>query len=158
MMIDMERIENAVLYQGKAKEAAERLGLTTATINQYRANPEAKAWRNWRKMDLEVAQRIMEVFAKEDEQAAEIAKYWLDYDVTEKQYDELPDEEKKALLAKNREMMAPLSTLGGPYYMAHYLDVEPDWTKGSTPQLEGYEYIKTVYFGTSYCLFKRVGA
>lgn len=158
MMIDMERIENAVLYQGKAKEAAERLGLTTATINQYRANPEAKAWRNWRKMDLEVAQRIMEVFAKEDEQAAEIAKYWLDYDVTEKQYDELSDEEKKALLAKNREMMAPLSTLGGSYYMVHYLDVEPDWTKGSTPQLEGYEYIKTVYFGTSYCLFKRVGA
>lgn len=158
MMIDMERIENAVLYQGKAKEAAERLGLTTATINQYRANPEAKAWRNWRKMDLEVAQRIMEVFAKEDEQVTEIAKYWINYNISEEDYDALPDEEQKALLAKNREMMAPLSALGGPYYMAHYLDVEPDWTKGSTPQLEGYEYIKTVYFGTSYCLFKRVGA
>lgn len=155
MNINMDRIEEAILYQGTAKEAAGRLGLTTAVINQYRANPEAKAWRNWKGMSLNKAVEIMQLFAKEDEQATEIAKYWLDYDVSEKQYDELNDEDRKELLVKNREMMAPLTVLGGAYYMAHYLDVEPDWVEGSTPQLEGYEYIKTVYFGTSYCLFKK---
>lgn len=158
MMIDTNRIEDAVLFQGTAKSVAERFGMTAQTVAQYRADPASKSYRNWKKMPLEKLEEIMKVFAKEDEQAKEYAKYWIDYDISEEEYDALSDEEKKALLAKNREMMAPLSTLGGSYYMVHYLDVEPDWAKGSTPQLEGYEYIKTVYFGTSYCLFKRVGA
>lgn len=75
MIIDVEKIEHAILYEKTAQETANRFGLSVAVVNQYRANPEAKAFRDWQKMSLETAINIMSVIHEDEKEAEKKAKF-----------------------------------------------------------------------------------
>lgn len=75
MIIDVEKIEHAILYEKTAQQTANRFGLSIAVVNQYRANPEAKAFRDWQKMSLETAINIMSVIHEEEEETAKKEKF-----------------------------------------------------------------------------------
>lgn len=66
MIIDTEKIEKA-LFSGTAPSVAERFTLSLATVNQYRASKDAKAFRDWKKISLEKAEKIMEIINNEEE-------------------------------------------------------------------------------------------
>lgn len=66
MIIDTAKIEHAILHQGTAQWTASRFGLSPALVNQYRANPDAKAYRDWHRMSLETAEIIMNTILEEE--------------------------------------------------------------------------------------------
>lgn len=66
MIIDTTKIEHAILHQGTAQWTASRFGLSPALVNQYRANPDAKAYRDWHRMSLETAEIIMNTILEEE--------------------------------------------------------------------------------------------
>lgn len=59
MIIDTEKIRKALLDK-PAREAAELTGLPIKTVNNYQANENAKGYRDWKKIKLDVAMMIME--------------------------------------------------------------------------------------------------
>lgn len=68
MILDLEKIEQALLHQRTAQQTADRFGLSLPVVNQYRANPEAKAFRDWKKMNLETAMNIMAKITEEEKE------------------------------------------------------------------------------------------
>lgn len=68
MMIDTNKIEEAILHQGTAKNVAERFGMTSQTVAQYRADPASNSYRNWKKMPLEKLEEIMNILNKEEKE------------------------------------------------------------------------------------------
>ena len=58
MIIDTEKIRTAI-FEGQAKDAAERTGISENTIDGYRANEKAKGYRDWQGMSLRKAIEIL---------------------------------------------------------------------------------------------------
>ena len=64
MNINIETIEQ-VIFEGTAKEAAKRTGLSKATIDSYRANPEKVNYRDWQGISLKKAIEILNKLEEE---------------------------------------------------------------------------------------------
>lgn len=64
MNIDIETIKQ-VIFEGTAKESAERTGLSKATIDSYRANPEKANYRDWQGISLKKAIEILNKLEEE---------------------------------------------------------------------------------------------
>ena len=58
MIIDTEKIRTAI-FEGQAKDAAEKTGIPQSTIDGYRANRTAKGYRDWQGMSLKTALEII---------------------------------------------------------------------------------------------------
>lgn len=78
MMIDTNRIKEAILYQGTAKNVAERFGMTAQTVAQYRADPASNSYRNWKKMPLEKLEEIMSILNKEEKEMESKKQFEMD--------------------------------------------------------------------------------
>ena len=78
MMIDTNRIEDAILRQGTAKNVAERFGLTAQTVAQYRADPASNSYRNWKKMPLDKLEEIMNILNKEEKEMKSKKQFEMD--------------------------------------------------------------------------------
>lgn len=64
MIIDTEKIYDAI-KSGTAQSVSERFGLPLSTVNQYRASENSSSYRNWQKMNLETAIKVMTIINKE---------------------------------------------------------------------------------------------
>lgn len=67
MIIDTRKIYDA-LMKGTSRSVAERFNIPAQTIRQYRAAKGSKSYRNWRLMRLEVAESMMEIINREEQE------------------------------------------------------------------------------------------
>ncbi|MEO1782231.1 hypothetical protein [Enterococcus diestrammenae] len=74
MVIDTKKIWKA-LNSGTAQAAADNLGLSLQTIKSYRSREGSSAFRDWRGMNLETAERIMRVINKEEKEMEKQLKF-----------------------------------------------------------------------------------
>lgn len=59
MIIDTEKIKKAI-FEGTAKEAAERTGVSRRRIEMYRSRETSTSYRDWQGMSLKTAISIIE--------------------------------------------------------------------------------------------------
>ena len=59
MIIDTEKIKKAI-FEGTAKEAAERTGIPQRRVEMYRSKETSTSYRDWQGMSLKTAIAIMD--------------------------------------------------------------------------------------------------
>ena len=65
MIIDTKKIRNAI-FEGQAKDAAEKTGLSVRTIEGYRTDPTKSGFRDWEGLSLKKAIEILNKLEEEE--------------------------------------------------------------------------------------------
>ena len=69
MIIDTEKIKKAI-FEGTAKEAAERTGIPQRRVEMYRSKETSTSYRDWQGMSLKTAIEILSKLEELEENEA----------------------------------------------------------------------------------------